>query len=328
MSKRRLQMPRILFAILCVILLLTSLALDSGTAWSASTYPNRIITWVVPFGAGGGTDRWARILSSAAIDNFGQPMHVRNIPGASGVVGWKHMLDQPADGYTILQGSPTPIISLLLEKKPPIQPNQVKIVGYVSAFRAILLAKPGKSWSNWKGFVKYSKAHPGKLTIAGTNSNLIGAANIFNQAGLKVTLVPYPSTGKAVADFLGGHVMVAAVTTSTAVTLVPDKASGVINTSELPLPHKVAARLRAIPSAKDLGYEGMSFPRWVGVHPKTPEVIANAISNKLGLLLKDKSVKKLIKKVGEEIIYFPKARAQRAFKKMVATMRKVVKLLK
>ena len=86
-------------------------------------YPEKMITWIVPFKAGGGTDRIARILSTGAIDNFGQAWHVRNIPGASAVVGWKELLKRPPDGYTILQGSPTPILSLLMEEKPAIQPT-------------------------------------------------------------------------------------------------------------------------------------------------------------------------------------------------------------
>ena len=65
-------------------------AIGIGTA--LAEYPDKMITYIVPFKAGGGTDRSARILSTAAIDRFGQPWHVRNMPGASGIVGWKDLL--------------------------------------------------------------------------------------------------------------------------------------------------------------------------------------------------------------------------------------------
>ncbi len=319
---------RKIFAALVSTLALPGLIALAPAKGFAAEYPSKTITWVVPFGAGGGTDRWARVLSASAIDHFGQAWHVRNMPGASGVVGWKKTLERPADGYTILQASPTPVLSLLLEKTPPIQPDDIKIVAFVSYFRAILMAKPGQPWSDWKGFVKYAKANQGKLTLGGTNSNLVGAANLFDQAGVKVTYVPYSSTGKATADFLGGHVTMLAATSSTASTLVPEKAAVVVNTSDLALDKKTAKKLGNPPSATDLGYKGIRFPRWVGVHPKTPDAIADAISAKLANLLKDKSVKRLIKKIDETIIFVPRKEAQVKYREVVATMRKAVKLIK
>lgn len=314
--------------ILGVLLLAGYILPGTSTSLPAAEYPTKTITFVVPFGAGGGNDRWARILAGSAIDYFGQALHVRNMPGASGVVGWKKTLARPADGYTIIVGSPSPVLSLLLEKKPPIKPNQIKIVAYLSSFRAILTAKKGKKWSNWKGFAAYAKANPGKLTIGGSNSLLTGVASLMKQAGLKITYVPYSSTGKAVADFLGGHINLVSATTSTVMGLVPGKATVIINTSDLPLPKKIAKKLGKPPIAADFGYKGISFPRWVGVHPDTPDNIADAISVKLGKLLKDKSVKRLLKKIGEQVIYVPRKEAQVKFNQMVKDMGTAVKLLK
>lgn len=319
---------RKIFAALVLTLALPGLIALAPAKGFAAEYPEKTITWVVPFGAGGGTDRWARVLSSAAIDHFGQALHVRNMPGASGVVGWKKTLELPADGYTILQGSPTPVLSLLREQTPPLKPDDIKIAAYLSAFRAILMAQPGQPWSDWEGLVKYAKANPGKLTIGGTDSNLVGAANLLDQAGLSATLVPYPDTGKATADFLGGHVMTLAATTSTALTIVPEKATVVVNTSDLALDEKTAGKLGGPPSATDLGYKGISFPRWVGVHPDTPDEIADAISAKLANLVKDKAVVGLMKKLGEEVIFVPRKEAQAKYKNMVNAMRKAVELLK
>ncbi len=291
----------------------------------AGKYPEKTITYVVPFGAGGGTDRWARILSSAAIDHFGQAWHVVNLPGASAVVGWKHVLGQPADGYTILQGSSTPMLALIMEEKPALNPDEIKIVAFVSSFRSVLLSQPGKPWSTWEGLKAYAKKNPGKLTVGGTLSLSMGQAFVFQQAGIKATYVPYPSTSKAVADFIGGHIDTAAVTTSTAIPLIPKRAIPVINTSEIPIKHKA---FKGVPSATDLGYEGMSFPRWVGVHPNTPDEIADVISAKLTSLVKDKSVTKLIDKVGEEIIFLPRAQAVKEYDKVIARMKKAAPLLK
>ena len=71
----------------------------------------------------------------------------------------------------------------------------------------------------------------------------------------------------------------------------------------------------------------MSFPRWVGVHPDTPDDIVKAISDKTGKLLKDKSVSRLIKKIGEEIIFVPYPEVGKKYKSMVEGMKRAVKLL-
>ena len=311
---------RILFPVMVLALVLGI----SGVEKAYGEYPEKMITFVCVFKAGGGTDRWARIMSSGAIDCFGQPWHVVNIPGADGIVGWREALKKPADGYTIAQGSSTPVIALLREEKPPISPFDIKIVCYVSAFRAVLVSKPDAPWATWEGLKKYCKKNPGKLTVGGTTSLVMGQANLFDQAGLKVNLVPYDSTADAVADFLGGHINTASATFSTVKTIVPDEAVAVVNTSEIPIPVKGFEKLV---TAKDLGYEGMAFPRWVGVHPDTPDEIVKLISDKMDCLLKHKSVKKLIDKMGEEIIFIPHAEAQEAYKKMVEGMKRAIKLL-
>lgn len=314
---------KILVPVMGIVLLLGISGIDKAYA----EYPEKMITYIVPFKAGGGTDRSARILSSATIDHFGQPWHVVNIPGASAIVGWKELLERPADGYTIMQSSSTPVIALLMEEKPPLNPFQIKVACYIAGFRSIVLSKPGTAWSTWGKFKAYAKKNPGKLSLAGTTSLLMGTAFMFDQAGIKVNFVPYPSTGDAVGDFLGGHVDAAAVTASTADTVVPEKAVAVVNTSEVPLPKKMK-KFAGVPSAKGLGYKGMFFPRWVGVHPDTPDEIVDVISQKMGSLIKDKSVVKLFGKVGEEITFLPRAEAQAAYKGMVEAMKKATKLLK
>lgn len=286
-----------------------------------------VITWVVPFGAGGGTDRWGRILSSSSFDVFGMAMRVVNKPGASGIVGWKYMLSQKPDGCTILQASPTPIIALLREKSPPIKTSQVKIVAMVSSFRSILLSAPGKPWASLAGLKAYAKKNPGKLTLAGTQSHLLGQTFILNQLGLKVTAVPYSGTGKAVSDFLGGHVSLVAITASSGSGLVPKRASAIINSTNMPISKKLKM-FKGLPMAKDAGINDISFPRWIGVHPDTPDAIADELSAKIGKLLKEKPVKRLIKKIGEEIIFSPRAKAEKEYAAVVKKMKGAVALLK
>ncbi len=290
---------------------------------------SNIITWVVPFGAGGGTDRWARILSTKAIDVFGMAMHVVNRPGASGVVGWKWMLSQPADGCIILQASTTPMTGLIMEKKPVLDLTDIKIVGFLSFFRNIAYARPGKPWSTWDGLVKYAKANPGKITMGGSMSNMLGLAHVSQQAGININFIPYDGTGKTKADFLGGHINFFVATVSSALGLIPKRAVPVINGSGLKIGKKFRKKkFKNVVEATEIGFTGLKFPRWVGVHPKTSEDKVEFIEKKVLALLKTKAVKRLIKKVGEEIMWLPRKTAQHAYNNIIPKLRKASKFLK
>jgi len=289
----------------------------------ADDYPNKVVETIVPFGAGGGTDRWARVMASGGFDVFSHGMRVQNRGGASGTVGWKYMLEQGADGNTILLGSPTPVIAALLEKKPPFDPADVKIVAYYSVMKPTLMAPKGKPYSTWKGLVKYLKSGGRKLTMAGTITQTMGPATLLNQLGLldHVVLVTYSGTGKAVNDFLGGHVDLVAVTTSTALTL-SDRATAVVNASDLDYSKKDKKKLGAVPNAKTLGLKAFDPPRFIAMAPGTPDKQVAMMSEKIGKLLAIKSVAKLIGKLGEEIVFLPHDKAAAAYADTLDTAKK------
>lgn len=289
-------------------------------------YPEKMIAAIVPFKAGGGGDRWFRVLSTRAIDYFGQPWHVVNFPGAAATVGWKELLSRPADGYAIQYGSYTPVIAALKEKKPPIDVSYIKVVCYISPMRSVLVSKPGTEWSTWEGLKAYAKKNPGKITVGATEALLMGPAYLLNQAGIETTLVPYANTADAVADFLGGHIHMMGGSVSTVKPLIPEKAVAVVNTSEVPIP-KMHKEFENVPDAKAVGLDGMAFPRYISIHPKTPDEIVNFISAKMGELLKDDVIKSLLKKLGEEIWFVPHAEAQKDYEKMTVKIKKVIKLL-
>ena len=293
-----------------------------GSAASAEEYPSKTITWIAPFSAGGGADRWSRTLSSVAFDVMEQAIRVRNIPGASATVGWGEMLKRPADGHTVMLSSPTPIIALVTEPNAPFGPEEAKVVAFISAFRGIILVQPDKEWSDWESFKVYAKANPGKLTLGSTFSEMVGAQLAFESEGLDVKLIPYDSTSDSVTDFLGGHVDAIGVTESTALTMVPEKANALINVTTLPLSDEISEKLGNPPHAAALGYETINFPRWVGVHPDTPDEIVAQLSDHVKNMLEQKSVQRITGKMGEEIIFVPHEEAQEQFKKLVDGVRK------
>lgn len=295
----------------------------------AAEYPSKTVLAIVPFGAGGGTDRWARVMSSVGFDFFTAGMRVQNRGGASGTVGWKHMLDRGADGHSVLLASPTPVIAALLEKKPPFDPEKAKIVAYYSVMKPTLMVAKDKPFTTWDGLVKHLKAGGKKVTIGGTITQTLGPASLLSQLGLvdRVIIVPYSGTGKAVNDFLGGHIDMVAVTTSTAVSLA-NRAVAVVNASSLEYPKKARKALGDVPNAKKLGLKPFDPPRFIAVHPDTPDDQVAVLSEKFGKLLKSKPVTRLIGKLGEDIVYRPHSEAAAAYKDVLSESKKYLPLYK
>lgn len=295
----------------------------------AQEFPSKTIRAIVPFGAGGGTDRWVRVMSSVGFDFFDKGMRVQNRGGASGTVGWKYMLNQGNDGHSLLFASPTPVLAAMLEKKPPFDPNKVKIAAYYSIMRPTLMAPKGKPYSSWEGLIKHIKAGGKKLTIGGTITQTLGPASILNQLGLvdKVILVTYSGTGKAVNDFLGGHIDLVTVTTSSATSL-SGRAVAILNASNLSYPKKAKKALGNVPNAKTLGLKPFNPPRFIAMHPDTPDAKVQEMSKRIGKLLASKPVKRLMAKLGEVIIYKPYDEATAAYKEVLASAEKNLPLFK
>lgn len=295
------------------------------TSPASAAYPDKAITFVVPFAAGGGTDRWARGMAAVSEKHFGQMFKVVNVPGAQGITGWKHLLSQPADGYTFMMGSGTLNLALALNPNPALKHEDVKIATIISAFPVLFLVKPGTEWSTYEGLKKYAEANPNKLVVGGTLSNLIGIADFVKQAGIKVRLVPYNSSSDATTDFLGGHIDAYGSPPAAAQPLVPEKATPVVVTAEEPVPME---SFKDVPTSKSLGFEGMTIPRWIGMHPDTPDAVVNEFVKRLDALMNDPAVMEPLVKTGEEVFVLPRDEAEKRYKRMVNQFTEASVLLK
>ena len=297
-------------------------AFVSGPVQAEDAYPGRTVEWVVPFGPGGGSDRWARIMSSAAIDAFGQAWHVRNRGGEEGRRGWRYMLDKAPDGYTVLQGSMTPAIAALRDPATGFSPEDVKIVAFISSIKTHLIAMPGSGFDSWDRLAgRPSSSAPPR--IGGTSAVLLAAATGLDRLGVQATLHTYSGTGKTVSALLAGQVDMAAVSTSTVFSLV-GRASPVINVGARDNTPAIKEKIGDVPWIGALGAVGIGVPRWVGVHPDTPDDVAERISEGVGKVLADKSVIKLMAKLGEEIHYLPRDAAAAAYGELLERMKELL----
>ena len=222
--------------------------------------------------------------------------------------------------------SPTIVLATLLDKGAPVTTEDTKVVAFVSAFASQAMALKDKPYSNWKELAAYAKENPGAVTAGGSLVNMLAIASIADQAGIELTYVPYDGTGKAMNDFLGGHVDLGVTPAGIAVDYT-DRVNVLIDAGDFEQSPETLASLGNPDTASSLGYEGFSAPRWIGVHKDTPDEIVNKISENMGKLLEDKAIAKLLAKIGEDVAFVPAADAQKKFNAMVAKAKKLAPLL-
>lgn len=298
-----------------------------GTSGAAlAEYPTKALNWVIPFGAGGGTDKLVRSLQEHSETYFTEMWTVENRAGAGGTVGWQHVLNQPADGYTVLVGSVTPVITVLQESSPPFTPEDIKIVAYYSLADLALITRDDNEWSNFGEFLDYAKANPGEVTIGGSNAALLPMAYVFDQLGVDVNLIPYSGGGAATTDVVGGHIDGVSLGTNKLEDLGSDLL-GVATFGAQDLPEDTKARVGDVDWIGDFGADGMAVPRFVGLHPDTPDEIVAALSAELETMLTDEALVAEYRASGENITFYATERATEEYNKFVDTTRRFLPLL-
>ena len=175
------------------------LALAASTAL-AQNYPDRPITLVVPWGAGGGTDAVARMIANLMEKDLGQPVNVVNRTGGSGVVGHSAIATAPADGYTI--GMITVEITMMHHQKlTELNPASYTPIALVNLDPAGLQVRADSPYKNVGDVLAAVKANPGKFKASGTGQGGIwhlALAGMLRDAKLDPAAVPWvPSNGAA-----------------------------------------------------------------------------------------------------------------------------------
>jgi len=195
--------------------LLTTLAATaaaSAAPWArAQGFPEQLIKWVVPYPAGGGTDVIARTLAEAMRQPLGQQIIIDNRPGASTNIGAELVAKAKPDGYTILSADNAVLaFNEHLFSKLPFNPEKdFTYIGAIGKFPLALVVHPDFPAQDFKAFLAYVKANPGKVNYAspGNGSPHHLAMEMFkNRTGTFITHIPYRGAAPAMADVMGGQV--------------------------------------------------------------------------------------------------------------------------
>ena len=189
------------------------LAVLAGVAAPAAAqdFPNRPVTMIIPFAAGGPTDVLGRIVGARMSEVLGQQVVIENVGGAGGMTGAARVAQSAPDGYTIGLGTVgTHAQGQSLYKKPLYNAaTDFTPVALIAEVPIVLIARKDFPAANLKEFVDYSKKNQDKMTFgsAGTGSATHLGCVVLNTAmGTSITHVPYRGTGPAMQDLQGGRI--------------------------------------------------------------------------------------------------------------------------
>lgn len=272
---------------------LTAVALSvTCVAAAAQEYPTKPVTILVPFSAGGPTDRVARDLAEALRKPLGgATVVVDNAAGAGGSIGAAKVARANADGYTLLVhhiGMAT--MPTLVRNIPFNVDSDFEYVGLVNDVPMTVIGKPTLAANNLKELVAWVNQNKGKVNLGnagvGSASHLCGM--LFQQAlGVEMTAVPYKGTGPAMTDLMGGQIdLMCDQTTNTTSQIEGRKVKAYAVTS----PKRLSTpALKDLPTMQEAGYKGFEVSIFHGLYaPRgTPAPVLKKLNDALRVALKD-----------------------------------------
>ena len=304
------------------------LATGMGAAVAQDGYPNKPLTMVVPFSAGGTTDILARIVGQALGQDLGQTIIIENKPGAGGNIGAQQAARAKADGYTLFMGTVgTHAINQALYKKLPYDPSKdFTPLSRVANVPNLLVVHPSRPYKTVKEMIEYGKKHPNDITFGSPGSGAsphVSGALFQSMTGVELTHVPYKGSAPAISDLLGNQIAVMFDNMPSAIQhvrsgkLIPIAVTTAKRSPELP----------NVPTIAEAGVPGYEATSWFGLWSVagTPQPILDKLHASLTKVLKDPAVAKKIADQGGEVIIETPAQFDAFIKSEAAKWGKVVK---
>lgn len=266
----------------------------------AQDFPNRAITMVMPYAAGGPGDTITRVFAGAMQKHLGQQIVVDNTAGASGSIGTAKVARAKPDGYTLLMIHVSHATNQAMYKSLPYHPvDDFEPVGRATSGPMVIVTRNDFPARNLNEFVAYVKANAAKVSLAhagvGSASHLCGLM-MMNALNVKLNEIPYKGTGPALTDLMGGQVDILCDQTSGTVPSVKTgKIKAYASAGKTRLP-----QLPDVPAISEAGVEGFDINISFGLYaPKgTPKPVLEQLTAALQKSVSDPDVRQRLEAMG------------------------------
>lgn len=283
-------------------LVAVGLLIATGLTWRAhaQNYPNRPITFVVPFAAGGLSDVPGRILAAEMQTRIGQTIVVENRPGASGVTGAQSVLRAEPDGYTLLVNALADVQNLHYLSVPYDPIKDFALIGMVAdGPPVVLVVNANLPYKSVADVVADAKANPNKIsfgTSGPATSPAIAVTQLNALAKTSIAQVPYRGSGPAASAVVTGEVQGAFVFYSNA---RPLHEGGKVRALAVASPKRMAS-WPEIPTMAELGFAGFDHSGFVGLAApgKTPAPILAFLNKHLNESISSAAYRKRLDPLG------------------------------
>jgi tripartite-type tricarboxylate transporter receptor subunit TctC len=276
------------------------LAVVPWTGAEAQDYPNKPVRIIVPFGAGGPADVYARVLAQHLGDAFKQSFVVENRPGAGAIIGTDAVAKAEPDGYTLLLMSNTHTTNeSLIPNRPYELMRDFAPVSPINYSDLLMVAHPSTGVKNLQDFIALAKKDPGKLNYAssGPGTPYHMAGELFKaMSGTNIIHVPHKSSGDMRSSVIGGHVQVM----FDAITVM---AQGVQSGQLIALGTTGKQRssvMPNVPTVAEAGVPGYEATIWLGIlaPAKTPKPVIDKLNAEIVKIMARSDVKEAWAKQG------------------------------
>jgi tripartite-type tricarboxylate transporter receptor subunit TctC len=286
---------------------LALLAAASATplgAFAQANYPERPVTLVVGYSAGGAVDAVARTLGQAMSTATGQPFVIENKPGAGTNIAVKSVIDAKPDGYTLLMAANALAANMALYKPQPFDAERDLVaVSLIGRVPVVIAANPAAPFNNVQQLIAAAKAKPGSVGYAspGNGSTPHMAAELFARAaGVDLLHVPYRGGAQAITDVIGGQVPLLAMN---ALEVKPQAASGKLKVLAVLSPQR-SPIFPDVPTIAESGFKGFEASVWYALMApaKTPMPVVEKLHAEVQKALATPQVRERMTAVGGEVI--------------------------
>jgi tripartite-type tricarboxylate transporter receptor subunit TctC len=310
---------------LCFILIAAATAMFSAALY-ADDYPTRPITFINPFGPGSASDTLCRIIADKFGPAIGQPIVVEDKPGVDGALSALYVHHQPADGYTLLMATNSPLSAdPFLHKNVDYDPiKDFTPVTRVGSFTLMLVINPKLPIHSVKELVDYAKANPGKLSFAsGNTAGIVAGDTLAHWAGINLIHVPYTSTPPALQDIIAGRVSMMFADFTTAMPHVSAHALRALAVTRI----KRSKLFPEMPTMDEAGVKGFNLDAWAGfvVPAGTSPAVVTKLNKALRPIIDSPEVQAKFKNVGFEGFSSTPGELGNYIKEQLVEWRKMVK---